>query len=529
MTGEPQRDGDGWAPLRARVGALYDRAEVIRRAAGLDQVRSVGFPLRGMAEVFEMYAEGRGADLPLIDHARLAVACLTNYRETVDGREHPKYWKLLEKYAEDEGFVASLSERARVSPLLRVLLQTLVLGRDATGTPHERIVRTLLRVHVGRRPDSPFVADLLTALEDSASYRKRLAEQSIVLRRRPEQIWCDRGFVDDPFAWRVFLDPCYDDVLALALGDGQGWTPGQLEHALRITLDFGLPAKLLAPRIENAVRAAHRKPELRQVLFEYLNAGLGAPVPDWAKVPGVSPEVQRLYDQLRGFVEFRYFEMVAQMIHDHFLDGQPDAEMEKTRLRSRSFFWRNYGDQIEEIKIFLSAEKKRKIQERQRGSSGRLLVSQQFLAKIGRCAEDAEIGCLLVRDVLFVEYFRGASNHTRVIPEGRNLFRELARATLLTGTHLDKIRRLSKWGFRHRYLWQIPVMNFLADRLHIRPTNQEIWFPAKGEEFEVGYTRPRVQAMDRNSPGIKASDYEDYGDLFRQVVFEWENYDIWRG
>jgi len=510
--------------LKDPIAHLAGIAARVREAAGLEDIPPITLPLESMATLFARYSEGRAAELPSIDHARLALACLTNYRDVLDGREQPKYMGLLDQYAQNTGFARSLGERAGGSLLLRLLLQTLVFGEGKRRSPHDLLLKTLAEAFARAPADGGFLANLLRALRDPTGYGDALVQECLSKQRRPEQLWERRGFLDDSHAWRVFLDPLYDAVLSQALVAPQKVGPDAVDYALRIALDFGLGEDLLTPRVEKAILAAEAAPALQQPLFEHLEAHLGNP-PKWDPLPGVSTQARRAYERLRGLAEFHYFELIAHIIHDQLLDES--AEGDRDRLRNRTLFWSNYGDQIEEIKIFLSPDTKRGLRQWKWEGDGSFRVSDAFLNRIGRCAEDTEIVCLLIGDVLFVEYFRGAANHTRVIPGGKQLFKELQGAAVLLGSHLRTLQLHSKWGFRHRYLWQIPAMNFLSETLGINVRRDFVLIPGREKKFGVANRMSRANAKNKNSPAIRQSDYEDYKDLHTQVVVDFRNQDIW--
>jgi len=182
--------------------------------------------------------------------------------------------------------------------------------------------------------------------------------------------------------------------------------------------------------------------------------------------PNLSSEGISVFNKILKNIQFRYFEEVAKNIFEHDTTA---SDKLRRHLQSRTYFWKNYTDSIDEIKIFLPSKSLHMIQDYR--SKDRLPDSILNI-EIGNTSIDTEIVFIFLKDLLIIEKFRGSDNDAEVyknVPD--SLFNKLSDWKFLGSNEISQINLIpyARFKINHkRYLWQIETAKLLNEIFNIK-------------------------------------------------------------
>jgi hypothetical protein len=169
-------------------------------------------------------------------------------------------------------------------------------------------------------------------------------------------------------------------------------------------------------------------------------------VSQWSRL---STEAKSALRQWLGAANYRDFQKLVEII----LKRLPLQNWEKNQLDSRKYFWEQYSDRFERIRILLPQSSVNVV--------GNQIQQDDVIKDDG--SEETEVCIFDFGDWFVVEFFRGSGSETRIFKRDQypNLEQELFECSQLS------VKRLRAFGGKvhdHKYLWQIDCEKWLRER-----------------------------------------------------------------
>lgn len=186
-----------------------------------------------------------------------------------------------------------------------------------------------------------------------------------------------------------------------------------------------------------------------QNLVQWLqnNYGSQATASKWNRLSG---EAKSSLRQWFGAANYRDFQKLVDII----LQRLPLPDWEENQLHSRKYFWEQYSDQFERIRILLP-------QSSVNVMGNQLLQDVDIIQNDG--SDETEICIFDFGNWFVVEFFRGSGSETRLFNRHQypNIERELFESSQLS---VKRLRALGGEVHDHKYLWQIYCERWLRER-----------------------------------------------------------------
>ena len=168
----------------------------------------------------------------------------------------------------------------------------------------------------------------------------------------------------------------------------------------------------------------------------------------------LSTEAKSALRQWFGAANYRDFQRLVDLIASRFPDSDGKEHHEKNQLLSRKYFWEQYSDRFERIRILLP-------------QSSVDVVGNQLLQDIDIIQNDGsdetEVCIFDFGEYFVVEFFRGGGSETRLFNRHQypNIEQELFASSQLS---VKRLRRLGGEKHDHVYLWQVYCERWLYQR-----------------------------------------------------------------
>lgn len=491
-----------------QLSALAGRFEGRSRA---EDFKAVEFPLKKIEEIFQVFGESGSEEIRLIDLCRLAMALVSNLETLLEGKRerHPElcdYWLPKKKFSE------SLLDGIKTKKIFWVYLQKLFLRHEIVKAPHLQLMDNFFRVAKNDTALPMPIAALLRIKKNKVEFITESAKNCLDLRKSPARYWDNLNLIADEFVEKEYIQKIEDKVIDRIITSPKELDAGTIQKFLTLILDFNDRNSRLTFNLEKLIFGAEKSEVLQEAAIAHVEKNLKVP-PNWDLVPGISSLAIKSFEKLLGLVEFQYFELVAEIIHDQFL--QKD-QSEKNRLRNRTFFWMNYRDQISSIKIFLNTESAKKFRGNFSAYHAKFSVSERLLDNIGTTDFDSEIVLILLKDLLVVEFFRGSSHKTILIRSGNKFYPRLSKSDKLRRDVIRELEETADFRVHHGYLWQKALMNFLAEKIKIQVSLSHIIIPKQGT-FKSSGRISKTVVMNKSDYKIHEN-YADYNDLLDRTI-----------
>ncbi|MDR9404415.1 MAG: EH signature domain-containing protein [Halothece sp. Uz-M2-17] len=167
----------------------------------------------------------------------------------------------------------------------------------------------------------------------------------------------------------------------------------------------------------------------------------------WSRL---STEAKSTLRQWFGAANYRDFQKLVEII----LKRLPLQDWEKNQLDSRKYFWEQYSDRFERIRILLPQSSVNVV--------GNQIQQDIDVIKHDR-SEETEVCIFDFGNWFVVEFFRGSGSETRIFKRDQypNLEQKLFESSQLS------VKRLRAFGGEvhdHKYLWQIDCEKWLRER-----------------------------------------------------------------
>jgi hypothetical protein len=474
------------------------------------------FPLMNMEGIFVAYSEGRESQISTIDHFRLAMALIVNLHTITEGKEE-RYSSLCHRYLPDNRFAEAVFRKSLKKNVFLLYLQKIFLRFETVKRPHLEFMEEfyLHALDVGNLPEE--IDALIKIKENKTSFLKGLSKRCLESGRSIAVVWDSLELIEDDYVREHYLTPAEDFLLDELIRPETKIETKRVSKFLLLLLDFSIGKKTLVKRLEKCIFAAEKNELLQQPLLELVERNLKTP-PNWDLAPGISKTAIKAYERLCGLVEFQYFERIAEIVYEMFLsDHDDDERRERERLRSRTFFWMNYREQIDHIKVFMNAEKHRQTMGNFLAYQSKFNISERLMANVGTTPIDAEIVFVLIGQFLVIECFRGASKKALLIPNGIDIFESVVKEKQLRADDLAYFESRAQYSINHIMLWQKALMNFLSDRFRFQPKGTQILYPVKGEGFYAHRKKNKSVYMNKTEK-IVFEHFKDHNDLVEKVV-----------
>ena len=191
-------------------------------------------------------------------------------------------------------------------------------------------------------------------------------------------------------------------------------------------------------------------------------------VSQWSRL---STEAKSALRQWFGAANYRDFQKLVDIISARFNESNDQEKANKNQLLSRKYFWEQYSDRFERIRILLSQYSVN-------------VVGNQIQQDIGIIkddgSEETEVCIFDFGDWFVVEFFRGSGSETRIFKRDQypNLEQELFASSQLS------VKRLRAFGgdvHDHKYLWQIDCEKWLRER-GILPNPRTTYFKRRNRD-----------------------------------------------
>ena len=231
-----------------------------------------------------------------------------------------------------------------------------------------------------------------------------------------------------------------------------------------------------------------------QNLVQWLQNNYGSRVTA-SKWERLSSEAKSALRQWFGAANYRDFQKLVEII----LKRLPLQDWEKNQLDSRKYFWEQYSDQFERIRILLP-------------QSSVNVVGNQIQQDIDIIQNDGsdetEVCIFDFGDYFVVEFFRGGGSETRLFNRHQypNIEQELFASSELS------VKRLRAFGGEvhdHKYLWQIDCERWLRER-RILPNAGTTHFKRRNKN------NPNQPYRDRYNPNTGLPLHDPDGDKRRK-------------
>ncbi|MFP4133153.1 MAG: EH signature domain-containing protein [Halothece sp.] len=168
----------------------------------------------------------------------------------------------------------------------------------------------------------------------------------------------------------------------------------------------------------------------------------------------LSSEAKSALRQWLGAANYRDFQKLVNLIASQFPDHGGKEHHEKNQLLSRKYFWEQYSDQFERIRILLPQSSVNVV-------GNQLLQDVDIIQNDG--SDETEVCIFDFGDWFVVEFFRGGGSETRLFHRHQypNIEQELFTSSQLS---VKRLRRLGGEKHDHVYLWQIDCEKWLRNR-----------------------------------------------------------------
>lgn len=473
--------------------------------------KPVDFPLKKIGDIFRAFGEGGWQEIRLIDQCRLAMALVTNLQTLLEGKIE-RHAELCECWLPQKQFAQSLLNGVRAKKVFWVYLQKLFLRHEIVKNPHVQLMDNFYRLALKEGELPHPIETLINIKKNKTVFIIESARKCLESKKGPASYWESLDLVFDDFVEKEYTQKIEDKVIDQIIASPNEIDVKTLQKYLTLILDFNSKTPRLTLNLEKLIFAAEKSEHLQTAVIEHIENKLRVP-PNWDLVPGISGLAIKTFEKLLGLVEFQYFELIAEIIHDQFLSKD---QSEQSRLRNRTFFWMNYRDQISNIKIFLNSKSAQKFRGSFSAYQSKFGVSERLLSNIGTTEFDSEIVLIQLGNVLIVEFFRDSRFKTILINSGNDLYQRFSKSSKL---RLDAIKELEdKADFRvhHVYLWQKALINFLSEKFRVTPRSSHLIIPKHGSFRDWGKI-PKKVMMNKMDQKIYES-YKDFIELIDQTI-----------
>jgi hypothetical protein len=493
----------------------------------MGEIEPVTFPLKEIEEIFISYACNDTENIRFIDHCRLAMALMANLHTIMEGREE-SYGDLVWKYLREDEFVQEVFSKSKQGKVFAKYLQSIFIRYAIVKEPHLEFMEKFYKTACLSKGLPSDIALLVEIRSDQDGFLRKLAEHCLESGQEPLMHWFPE--LDQPpydkYIQDNYFTPTEEYILDELFDEQQVGSDDLVISLLSFLLNFSdSDISKLVTRAERVIVAADKHAHLQKPVLEYFDDKLGIP-PMWDRLPGIGDDVIIKYENLRGLVEFQYFELIAEIIYDKFLTTISDAE--KTRLKNRTIFWMNYRDQISRIKIFSNKATIKYLRNHYTSLSKEYQISKKLLTDIGETEIDSEVVFILIGEVLIIEFFRGTGieTQTSIIPNGKKIFNKIKNSSILTKLKILTLREKAICRVKHRYLWQNAMFNFMSENLDIQVNRNTVLIPKSsssdslpGErEFNRVKLLKKEWAMSKTSKAIKENYGTDYTKFMNAIV-----------
>ena len=496
-----------------KLGTLASRMIGQEPGAGA-QLRK--FPLLHMEEIFAAFADGREKEVSIIDHCRLTMALIVNLHTILEGKKE-RYSNLCNQYLPNKTFVQAVFRKSVNDVVSHIYLQKIFLRFETVKKPHLEFMEEF-HLQALEAENVPEKLDVLVKIkENKTAFLKDLAKHSLKAGRSVQRIWDGYDMIEDEYVQKEYLIHAENYLVNELINNGAQIDLKVFNKFLLQLVDFSQKSEVFVPRLEKFIFAAENIASFQQPLIEFVEKNIKIP-PNWDLTPGISKEAITTYERLCGLVEFQYFERIAEVIYEMFLNDQDEEEKrERERLQSRTFFWMNYRDQIDHIKVFMYQDNYKKTLGNFAAYKSKFNISERLLGNVGTTSINAELVLVLIGGFLVVECFRGASKKALLIPNGSDIFESIKDQKKLHLDDLEYFESRAEFSVNHIMLWQKALMNFLADRFRIMPRGNQILHPIKGNNFFEHYQKKRTAYMSKTEK-IIFEHFSDHHDLVSKVI-----------
>jgi len=253
-------------------------------------------------------------------------------------------------------------------------------------------------------------------------------------------------------------------------------------------LDWVLPGSyqiidqnLFAERFRIILQNLNGNESLHKPFFETCDSIFGYP-PDWSKWPLIDNKYQKQYDELRGLVRYRYFELLARTVHDLFWKDRLGNDADNRRLKSRTVFWSNYRYSIKDLKIYLpTIERQQLIIRREELDETAGILSDEFLATIRATSYSTPVCIIKFDNLIIVEFFLGVKGDTLII-DNPTVIEKYWNSDDSLEIIIEELRDHAVFSVHHNVLWMPMLAEFLAQVYQINPENwRKFQMPTKYE------------------------------------------------
>ncbi|RPH50024.1 MAG: hypothetical protein EHM85_11930 [Desulfobacteraceae bacterium] len=517
-------------PVRLKRLAKKLSSDGRKPSEGFDPIK---FPPKMMDEIFMAYALEMTEELHAIDHFRLVYAMHSNLITIMKGREEI-YKDLVQEYIANDGFVKSVYNSSKANDRFRtflqyVYLQKLFIRHQIVRKPHLDFMDKFHAIAKKDKKINEMLKVLVSIRDNKEGFISQFANNCIQANKEPTLYWYDDyGFDKDDYVKENYLDPTEEEIFKLLLSPSTQTDQKKIKSSLEYLIRFSSENKAqLTKRVEKAIDAAESNTNLQIPVLEHLEENLRNP-PDWDLVPGISEKARKTYERLQGLVEFRYFELLAEVIYNEFIEEDPTQSFtDKKRLRSRTVFWMNYRDQIDSIKIFINSNVYQLIEKNINKLKKKYNITEKLLDNIGITEIESEIVFILLGDILFIEFFRGTNErNTCIIRNGEKYFNTIIKSSKIRSDDLENFIDKSEYKVRHRHLWQIALFNVLQDEYGIRITKDYVFSARYGTNDFKPEEKPKEWGMNKNSTKV-IEEYGDYKGLLNKTIIKPGQYNNW--
>ncbi|MGD9489459.1 MAG: hypothetical protein AB7W47_15680 [Calditrichaceae bacterium] len=374
---------------------------------------------------------------------------------------------------------------------------------DGKGEETHRLIESVYN-HVDKH-EYPWLFNIRYIHDDPIKRAKKIVSESFRSEASLNEILNTWGIYIE---WRKLFQNNGEELINALWGDFKTYAVNAylpqnekyIKYVLRLLFEDGKKSeKTFTERFELLLSVFDKNEILHKPFLEICEKLFGNP-PDWSAWAFLSDQLKHKYNELRGFVKYKYFEIISRLLYKK-LRSEPEAISASknhkfihnlTLLNSRTVFWSNYRKSILNVNIFIPNEYYHYVKSQATETGDvKYHLSDEFFESIAPTSFDVPIAILYFKNCVVVEYFQGSGNDSLIISDEK-IIATPQKIKNMFENHPEALKLIAGFCVRHNPTWMKSLKDHLSLNFNIECDEKDIFnIPAFDKTIETFGSRAK--------------------------------------